>query len=106
MPFGHRWTCNRSLADITFENCVFDGVRMPITSSSDPDTPFKLCIKDSTVIAREGSEESEFATLQDCHELLLENVILKNFKDPVIRCPGACNTLIKNTEFVRVEHAE
>lgn len=106
MPFGHRWTCNRSLADITFENCVFDGVRMPITSSSDPDTPFTLRIKDSTVIAREGSEEIEFATLQDCNELLLENVTLKNFKDPVIQCPITCNTLIKNTEFVRVECAE
>ncbi|MBQ8440862.1 MAG: right-handed parallel beta-helix repeat-containing protein [Clostridia bacterium] len=106
MPFGHRWTCNRSLADITFENCIFDGVRMPITSSSDPETPFNLCIKDSTVIAREGSEEIAFADMQDCNELILENVTLKNFDDPRVRCPKDCKIMTNQTSPLRVERAE
>ena len=106
MPFGHRWTCNRSLADITFENCLFDGVRAPITSSSDPETPFRLCIKDSTVIAREGSEEIAFAELQDCNELILEAVSIENFNDPRVVCPMDCNVTIYNTSPLRVERAE
>ena len=106
MPFGHRWTCNRSLADITFEDCIFDGVRMPITSSSDPETPFRLCIKDSTVIAREGSEEIAFAEMQDCSELILENVILENFDDPRVICPKDCRVTTIQTSPLRVERAE
>ena len=106
MPFGHRWTCNRSLADITFENCLFDGVRAPITSSSDPETPFRLCIKDSTVIAREGSEEIAFAEMQDCNELILEAVSIENFNDPRVVCPMDCNVTIYNTSPLRVERAE
>lgn len=106
MPFGHRWTCNRSLADITFENCLFDGVRAPITSSSDPETPFKLCIKDSTVIARKGCEEIAFAEMKDCKELSIENVTLENFDDPRVKCPADCNVTIHNSSPLRVERAD
>ena len=30
LPFGERWCTNRSLSDISFENCTFDGVVRPI----------------------------------------------------------------------------
>ena len=106
MPFGHRWTCNRSLADITFEDCLFDGVRAPITASADPQTPFKLCIKDSTVIARKGSEDIAFADLQDCNELILENVTLKNFNNPRVKCPKDCILTTNQTTALLIERAE
>lgn len=106
MPFGHRWACNRSLADITFENCLFDGVRAPITASSDSETPFRLSIKDSTVIAREGAEEIAFAEMQDCNELLLDNVRLENFHDPRVICPKDCRITTNQTSLLRIERAE
>ena len=106
MPFGHKWCCNRSLADITFEGCTFEDVSMASASSSEEGMPLSFCIKDSTVIARKGCEEIAFAEMQDCKELSLENVTLENFNDPRVVCSKDCNVTIYNTSPLRVERAE
>ena len=106
MPFGHKWCCNRSLADITFEGCTFEDVSMASASSSEEGMPLSFCIKDSTVIARKGCEEIAFAEMQDCNELILEAVSIENFNDPRVVCPKDCNVTIYNTSPLRVERAD
>ena len=65
-----------------------------------------LRLKDSTVVARQGSEEIAFAELQDCAELVLENLKLENFDDPWMICPKDCRVTINNTSPLRVERAD
>ena len=107
LPFGHKWCCNRSLSDITFENCLFEDVSMiGFASSSEKENPLTLRLKGSTVVARQGSEEIAFAEMQDCSELILENVILENFDDPRVICPKDCRVTTIQTSPLRVERAE
>ncbi len=107
MPFGHKWCCNRSLADISFENCLFEDVSViGFASSSEEENPLTLRVKDSTVIARQGSEGIVFSELQDCAELILDNVRLENFDDPRMICPKDCRVITNNTSPLRVERAE
>ena len=107
MPFGHKWCCNRSLADISFENCLFEDVSViGFASSSEEENPLTLRVKDSTVIARQGSEGIVFSELQDCAELILDNVKLENFDDPRMICPKDCRVITNNTSPLRVERAE
>ena len=107
MPFGHKWCCNRSLADISFENCLFEDVSMiGFASSSEEENPLNLRVKDSTMIARQGSENISLAEIKDCRELVLENVTLKNFNDPRVICPKDCNVSIQHTNELRVERVE
>ena len=75
-------------------------------SSSEEENPLNLRVKDSTVIARQGSENISLAEIKDCRELVFENVTLKNFNDPRVICPKDCNVSIQHTNELRVERVE
>ena len=85
VPFGHKWCCNRSLADITFENCRIDGVCKPIQLTCPEDEPVTLHMTDCVVSAREGFEEIPFATGTNVKEFQLKNVSLEKFTSPTYR---------------------
>lgn len=55
LPFGHIWCCNRSLHDITFENCTFDYVGIPTVISAPEDEPLTLIFTDCQILLCDGS---------------------------------------------------
>lgn len=57
LPFGHKWCCNRSLSDITFENCVIKGICTPIAINAPDEEPLTLHLTKCVVTPREGCEQ-------------------------------------------------
>ena len=86
IPFGHKWCCNRSLSEITFEDCLFEGICKPILLTCPREEPVSVRLRDCTVSARDGFEEIPLATGTNVRELRLEEVRLENFRDPAILC--------------------
>ena len=66
LPFGHKWCCNRSLDNITFENC--------------------------TVIGRDGYDDINLIEGKNVAAIELYNLTLKNLYSPKIVCDE--NTVI------------
>ncbi|MBQ8358958.1 MAG: right-handed parallel beta-helix repeat-containing protein [Oscillospiraceae bacterium] len=96
LPFGHMWCCNRSLADVTFEGCVIDGICAPVPLNAPEEEPLTFTMKDCIVTAREGSEDIEFITGTNIKKIELENVTLKNFLDPKIICQPEAEITVKD----------
>ena len=79
LPFGHIWTCNRSLDNITFENCVFEDLFEPIRTDSPENEPLSVTMKHCTVSAREGAEHNAFAAGKNLRSITLKDVKIKGF---------------------------
>lgn len=86
LPFGHIWCCNRSLEDITFENCVIEGVCYPIQIKAPKEEPLTLNMKNCIVSPREGSENIPFLEGENIKKLTLDGVSYVGFKNPQIIC--------------------
>ena len=86
LPFGHIWCCNRSLSSITFENCLFDGVSIPITLSCPEEEPLSLRMKDCEIIGREGFEDNPLIKGQNVARIELSHVSVRNLNCPEILC--------------------
>ena len=96
LPFGHKWCCNRSLADIAFEDCVFDGICMPMRLEAPEEEPLSLRMKNCLISARDGYEEIPFSTGTNVKAMELENVSFANFTNPESLCePVAEGIVIK-----------
>ena len=78
LPFGHIWCCNRSLNDITFENCEFDGICKPMKLNCPENEPLTINMKNCTVIGRKDYENIEFAEGENIKAINLEGVAFKN----------------------------
>lgn len=96
LPFGHKWCCNRSLADITFENCIFHGVCLPMQLDCPEEEPMELRMKDCTVTPREGCEQINFIVGKNVKSIELERVLPKGFSDLQIICNPETAITIKN----------
>lgn len=95
LPFGHKWCCNRSLADITFENCTIEGVRIPIQIQAPAEEPFALRMKDCAVSPREGFENIPFMEGQNVSRVQLNHVTMNGFTSPEILCGSETQIEIK-----------
>jgi len=84
LPFGHMWCCNRSLRDITFENCVFDGLCYPMQLTCPEEEPLTLRLRDCRVIAREGFEQIAFLTGKNVAAVETERVSFINMENPSV----------------------
>ena len=85
-PFGHKWCCNRALDNITFENCVFDGICKPINLECPEDTPLSLYMRDCAVACREGYSDINFIVGNNVATVELERISFENLKTPKIIC--------------------
>ena len=94
LPFGHIWCCNRSLHDITFENCRFEGVCLPLRLDCPADEPLSLRMEGCTVTAREGFEGIEFLSGKNVALVELVHTDLQRFDDPKISCEPAAKIRI------------
>ena len=86
LPFGHKWSCNRSLADITFENCVFDGVCNPSELIAPENEPLTFRMKNCVITLREGCENIPFITGKNVERVEIAKTSLECFSDPPILC--------------------
>lgn len=93
LPFGHIWCCNRSLADITFEHCGFEGVCKPIRLDCPAEEPLVLRMRDCLVTGRAGYESIPFLTGRNVAAVELERVRFEGLSDPAIQCEP--NTAIR-----------
>ena len=96
MPFGHRWCCNRALADITFENCTIEGICMPVTLTAPQDEPLTLRMIDCTVTPREGCEDIPFLEGENVQKIELLHTSLSGFTNPTITCTPKADLRIEN----------
>ena len=84
IPFGTMWCCNRSLHDITFENCNISGIITPALLDCPEEEPLALLkLKNCTVCTREDAEQIPFAEGKNVQKIVLENVTYANFAEPL-----------------------
>ena len=95
LPFGHKWCCNRSLADITFENCAIHGVCVPIEVTAPEQEPMSLRMKNCTITPREGFVQMPFLTGENLQTVQLEYTDLSAFENPQILCKPQPEIVIK-----------
>lgn len=94
LPFGHIWCCNRSLDNITFENCSFEQLSDPIVADCPENEPLSITLKNCTVKARKGAEEHPFLSGKNVRALTLENVSVEGFNTENIECVPAPKVVI------------
>lgn len=95
VPFGHKWCCNRSLDNITFENCTFDGIRHPMRLSCPDEEPLKLSMKDCTVTVRDGYQNINFIEGKNVSRVYLEGVALHGLYSRDIVCEPQAEVIVK-----------
>lgn len=97
IPFGHIWCCNRSLSDITFEDCIFDGICLPMRLNCPEEDPLNLLqMKNCTVTGRRGFEDIPLITGTNVKKLELNHVTIKNLSNPEILCDPKIKIIVKN----------
>ena len=83
-PFGHMWCCNRALHDITFENCVIEGLNLTSDIVCPEDEPLRVTLKNCTISPQEGYEDMPIITAEGAGEILFDGVRITGFNDPHI----------------------
>lgn len=81
---AHKWCCNRSLASVTFENCVITGVSKPLKLHGDAAEPIDFRLKNVRITAREGFEDVAFMEAANFSRIVLENVQIEGYRTPTI----------------------
>ena len=94
LPFGHIWTCNRSLDNITFENCSFEELLDPIVADCPDNETLAITLKNCTIKAREGAQDHPFLAGKNVRSLVLENVSAEGFDVNKIECIPAIKPCI------------
>ena len=85
LPFGHIWCCNRSLNDISFENCVFEGICLPMRLNCPPEEPLTLRVNHCTVSPRKGYEDIDLITGENVKTVDLTGTEWCGFQSETIR---------------------
>ena len=100
--FGHVWCCNRALDNITFENCLIEGVSMPSRLFSPENEPLTLIMKNCTVTAREGFEGEALIEGINLKKVVLEGTRFENFTNPIISCEPCCELDSTDSTAVKI----
>ena len=81
LPFGHIWCCNRSLHDITFDNCSFEGICKTSEVLAPEDEPILISFKSCSAKTREGFEGIKLIGGTNIESLTIENTVTEGFAD-------------------------
>ena len=100
-PFGHMWCCNRALHDVTFENCVIEGLSLPSDIISPAEEPFHLTLRGCTISPKEGCEDMTLISAKGVGEIFFDNVRLAGFKDPHILTDTPDAVLAQNSDYIK-----
>jgi len=102
VPYGHKWCCNGSLNDITFEGCSFDGVINPSRPNGCPDEPLDITFKDCRISARIGHDTISVVEGENAKSITFENVTFENYADLTVKCNKECKVTVKDGRNVKV----
>ena len=101
---GHQvWCCNRSLAEITFENCRVTGVSEPVQIYGDEKEPLSFSMKNVTLAARPGFEAEVVIDARNFEKICLEDVTLEGYEKPAILCRTQGAVEIRNSTPVEIQ---
>ena len=100
-PFGHMWCCNRALHDVTFENCVIEGLSLTSDIVCPADEPLYLTLRNCTVSPREGSEDMTLITATGVGGIYLDGVRFVGFTDPHILTDAPDILHSENSDFIK-----
>lgn len=90
MPFGEqKWCVNKPLAQIKFENCVFDGLCDTALIHGGEETPIRYELENCLITPREGCEDMVLADAARFESITFTNVELRGFTNPVILTDGS-----------------
>lgn len=84
LPFGHKWCCNRSLGDITFENCVIEDISEPSKITAPAEEPLTLRLLNCTITPLQGYENIPFIKGENICKLDLTGTDISAFAAPEI----------------------
>ena len=95
VDWGHKWACNRSLADVRYENCIFDGLIKPTELNCPEEEPVSVHFKNCTMVASKGGEALPFITGVNVKQIKLERVRFEGFDDPRILCDSPVEIIVE-----------
>ena len=100
-PFGHMWCCNRALRDVTFEDCVIEGLGLPSDITCPEEEPLSVTLRRCTVSPRKGCEDMPLIAATGVGEIRLDGVTLSGFTDPHILSDNPDCLYTENSSFVK-----
>ena len=74
LPFGHKWCCNVSLADIKFESCAFTGLHLPTEIITPDGEPLSLTFDSCRISFAEDYTNAPFIRARGQGNILLSKV--------------------------------
>jgi hypothetical protein len=80
----HRWCCNRSLREITFENCSFQNLERAGMLWGDPNEKVICRFKNCTIVCKEGCEKEPILVAANFEELLFEDCTFEGWEAPTL----------------------
>ena len=100
-PFGHMWCCNCALHDVTFENCVFEGLSLPSDITCPEEEPLCLTLRNCTLSPRTGCEDIPIISAKGVGQILFDGVKVCGFTDPhIVSDSSGCLEIIHG-DFVK-----
>lgn len=95
VTWGHKWCFNRPLADIRFENCIFDGLLAPSELTCPEEEPLSVHFKNCTLIAGNSGEDVPVIVGSNVKQVKLERVKFQGFADPQIVCEPPAEVIVE-----------
>ena len=95
LVFGTQWCCNRSLSDITFESCVFEGVCKPMRLIAPPEEPLTLRMNRCVITPRVGYEDIPLIQGENVQKTEFIETRLDGFGDAGVAGDATCRFLKK-----------
>lgn len=100
LSWGHKWSCNRSLAQIKFENCRATGLSDPIDILADGEEPIDFELENCVLSPRKGFEDVAFMEATNFKKITLKNLRLEGYTNPVIQTHTQGEIILENTPAV------
>ncbi len=102
LPFGHKWSCNVSLADIKFENCDFLSLNLPLNISAPEGEPISLSLVDCNVSYSDSYGDEPFIRTKGHGKIFLSGVKIMSDK-PYIESTDGLGIEIVNSDEIEIK---
>lgn len=104
--FGHVWARNRALDNIMFENCIFEGVSLPISLGCPENEPITFKMKNCKIAARADACDTPVAEANNFRDIIFENVELSGYDAAKIIYCTEGNISIEGSSDLTTEKTE
>lgn len=80
----HRWCCNRSLKEITFENCTVNEIIRAGMMWGSRDEKVSCTFRNMTIRAKEGFGDKVLFVAANFEKIVFENCVIEGYDEPTI----------------------